>query len=71
MRLFTPYKRRRRNQVDQELDSAKKKRMPQPIKTEEIILADQNLVTKEETWQNLEGMDGTAEYLDQTSQPRE
>lgn len=69
VRLFTPYKRRRRNQVDQELDSAKKKRMPQPIKTEEIILADQNLVTKEETWQNLEGMDGTAEYLDQTSQP--
>lgn len=68
VRLFTPYKRRRRNQVDQELDSAKKKRIMTPIKTDEIILTDQNIVTKEETWQTLDGIDGTAEYLDQSSQ---
>lgn len=38
------------------------------MKSEDVILQEQNLITKQETWQTInDGIDGN-EYLDQTSQ---
>lgn len=69
MRLFTPYKRRRRNQqnIEQSPNNIQVK-LKKPA--EEEIVHDQGVVTKEETtWQSItDGLDGASEYIDTSSQ---
>ncbi|XP_055378692.1 deformed epidermal autoregulatory factor 1 isoform X2 [Condylostylus longicornis] len=74
VRLFTPYKRRRRNHAE-EIGTAnhvpKKKRTEIPIKQEEILLsaADPNLVSKVENWTALsDTLDASSEFLDPLAQ---
>lgn len=71
VRLFTPYKRRRRNQANIEQHTPNnnvqaKQRKP----AEEEILPDHGVVTKEETtWQSItDGIDGASEFIDTSSQ---
>lgn len=72
MRLFTPYKRRRRNQPN--IDPAQNNAQVKQVKktSDEEIVHDQGIVTKEETtWQSItDGIDGTSEYLDSSSQSK-
>lgn len=63
VRLFTPYKRRRRNQISVEtspIQKQKKTEEPEPTPT---------IVTKEEaTWQTItDGIDASNDYLDTSS----
>lgn len=65
VRLFTPYKRRRRNQpVEQTPNNVQTK-----LKKDDIV-HDQGIVTKEETtWQSItDGIDGASDYIDSSSQ---
>lgn len=66
VRLFTPYKRRRRNQVNP--DSSVHMKMKKH--SEEDSENDQSIVTKEETaWQTItDGIDGSEDYMDSSSQ---
>lgn len=63
VRLFTPYKRRRRNQINMDNSNIQIKLKKQ---SEEESENDQGIVTKEETtWQTItDGIDGTGEYID-------
>ncbi|XP_031617221.1 deformed epidermal autoregulatory factor 1 isoform X2 [Contarinia nasturtii] len=69
VRLFTPYKRRRRNQTNAE-QSPNSERSKQKKPNEEEVEHDQGIVTKEETtWESItDGIDGTSEYIDSSSQ---
>lgn len=71
MRLFTPYKRRRRNQpnVEQTPNNIQAKHKKP---SDEEIEHDQGIVTKEETtWESItDGIDGTTEYIDTSSQSK-
>lgn len=71
VRLFTPYKRRRRNQpsVEQSPNNVQaKQKKPSEEETEQ----DHGIVTKEETtWESItDGIDGTSEYIDSSSQSK-
>lgn len=69
VRLFTPYKRRRRNlpNVEQLPNNVQAK---QKKPSEEEAEHDQGIVTKEETtWESItDGIDGASEYIDTSSQ---
>jgi len=68
VRLFTPYKRRRRNQIDSDNDSVKKKRQNIPIDPLTDSETDQIIAKEEETWQTLaDGIDGSTDYLEHSS----
>lgn len=71
VRLFTPYKRRRRNQpnVEQTPNNVQAK---QKKPSEEESEHDHGIVTKEETtWESItDGIDGTSEYIDSSSQSK-
>lgn len=71
VRLFTPYKRRRRNlpNVEQSPNNIQAKQKKQ---SEEEVEHDQGIVTKEETtWESItDGIDGTSEYIDSSSQSK-
>lgn len=66
VRLFTPYKRRRRNQINHH-DTLQTKIKKQ---SEEDSENDQAIVTKEETnWQTItDGIDASNDYLNSTTQ---
>lgn len=62
MRFFTPYKRRRRNQI--EIDSKKKR---QSGSADEYAEQEPVVITKEEPWGTLtDGIDGSSDFLDTT-----
>lgn len=71
MRLFTPYKRRRRNQPNVE-HTPNNIQAKQKKPSDEEIEHDQGIVTKEETtWESItDGIDGTTEYIDASSQSK-
>lgn len=73
VRLFTPYKRRRRNQITIETTNDIQNKQKKTSEDENIIVHhDQGIVTKEEnTWQSIaDGIDTTGEYIDSTSQSK-
>lgn len=69
VRLFTPYKRRRRNQTNIEQHTPNNVQAKQKKPTEEEIIPDQGVVTKEETtWQSItDEIDGANEFIDSSS----
>lgn len=71
VRLFTPYKRRRRNQPNVE-QSPNNLQAKQKKPSEDDSEHDQGIVTKEETtWESItDGIDGTSEYIDSSSQSK-
>lgn len=70
VRLFTPYKRRRRNQISIETTNDIQSKQKKSSDDENIIVQhDQGIVTKEETtWQSIaDGIETAGEYIDSTS----
>lgn len=62
MRLFTPYKRRKRNQL--EGDHVKKKR-PNALLTEDDSENEETVIqTKEEPWSTSDTIDASSDYLE-------
>lgn len=64
VRLFTPYKRRRRNQLNHDMQVKIKKQ------SEDDSENDQTIVTKQETnWQSItDGIDASNDYLNSSTQ---
>lgn len=69
VRLFTPYKRRRRNQGNSEASPVQTKQKKPVVVEEEPEPAVPGIVTKEEaTWQTIgDGIDASNDYIDHTT----
>lgn len=69
VRLFTPYKRRRRNQTNIEQHTPNNVQAKQKKPTEEEILPDQVVTKEETTWQSItDEIDDANEFIDTSSQ---